>query len=578
MDRPIAVFHGHIRNIMRILQLSCLLWVGVAQAAVPLHGAWREVRDSDTPAVVMSDFYHGQLKAFDPNMLHRFPVDSWVVLDPQPPWVQEERVLTLYPPPLGTVTLYDSHGPVVALTVDDFASDAHGNGRLAFRLTDSIPAATPLLLRFSPSADVASPVGFRLQDWSEYLRQDAHWLVFASACFAVMLSMALMALCFALMLRDVTFAWYAGYILCYALIQGIQTGFAFHPLEWQWLAGGSLLIGPSAMALSVAFASLFVIRFCELQRYAAVLRTPVIALAVGMLLVVLLRCSHVAMLETVGQLLIAPLLTLGAALLLLVAGTAAFRGSRHAWFFLAGWTPLLLLTAMSSAQLSGALAGVDWLSDGGLAVGAFEAIVLSIGLADRALVIRRDRDKVRLLADKDSLTQVLNRRAWHEAALTALGKGKPRSLALLFLDLDHFKMLNDRRGHAAGDQALIAVANALRAELRPADLLGRYGGEEFVALLDGVGELQAMQVATRLCRRVHRLEIPVDEQMMTLSVSIGVALGAHGDMLDPLVEQADQAMYDAKISGRNRARLHVVGRGSAIRARNRVTRTSPVGE
>ena len=67
---------------------------------------------------------------------------------------------------------------------------------------------------------------FKLQPWDEYLQQDAQWLVFASACFAVMLAMVLMALCFAQMLRDVTYAWYAGYVLCYTLIQGIQTGFA----------------------------------------------------------------------------------------------------------------------------------------------------------------------------------------------------------------------------------------------------------------------------------------------------------------------------------------------------------------
>ncbi|MES1153356.1 MAG: GGDEF domain-containing protein, partial [Rhodanobacter sp.] len=110
--------------------------------------------------------------------------------------------------------------------------------------------------------------------------------------------------------------------------------------------------------------------------------------------------------------------------------------------------------------------------------------MLSLGLADRALRLRLDRDVVRGLADYDALTEVLNRRAWGERAGAAMAGDPTRSMALLFLDLDHFKLLNDRQGHNTGDRALVAVARALVAELRPSDLLGRYGGEEFVALLD----------------------------------------------------------------------------------------------
>ena len=110
---------------------------------------------------------------------------------------------------------------------------------------------------------------------------------------------------------------------------------------------------------------------------------------------------------------------------------------------------------------------------------------------------------------------------------------------------------------------------ALRDELRPADLLGRYGGEEFVALLDGAGEEEAMQVATRLCRRVHRLEVPVDNEKLMLTISIGVALRRHNDSIESLVERADKAMYDAKLSGRNHAAL-----SRAPASSTRVTRSA----
>jgi diguanylate cyclase (GGDEF)-like protein len=535
-----------------------LLWLGAAHASFPLNGAWREVRAGDTPQVVIDDYRAGQLKSFDPSMLQRFPhgpSGSWVVIAPQPPWDNNQRVLTIYPAGLGPVTVFNAGSPQT-LALDDFSETLHGDGRIAWELPATQAGSEPILLRFEPTTTISAPVRFELHSLAGYRTLDAQWLVFASACFAVMLAMVLMALCFALMLRDVTYAWYAGYVLCYALIQGIQTGFLFHPLQWQWLAGSAVLGGTAAVALSVAFASLFMMRFCELQKYAPLLRVPIVALAVGMIQLVLMRCSQIDALVEIAQLLLNPLLILGAALLLLAAIAAAVRGSRPAWFFLAGWTPLLLLTAMTSAQVNGALPELAWLNDASLAGGAFEAIVLSLGLADRALTLRHDRDNVRVLADHDALTSVLNRRAWSERAELALANLPARSMAMLFLDLDHFKLLNDRQGHNSGDRALVAVARALAAELRPGDLLGRYGGEEFVALLDGTMPDHAMHVATRLCRRVHRLEIPIDGESLLLSVSIGVAMHRVDDDLESLVERADQAMYRAKLSGRNQVFLH----------------------
>lgn len=540
--------------------LGLLFWLGLgtAQAAMPLNGAWREARAGDTPQIVLDEYRAGLLKSFDPSLLQRFPQGtdgSWVVIAAQPPWDNSARVLTIYPATLGTVTVFGGSQPQT-LALDDFGESTHGHGRLAWQVPEGMAASAPILLKFEPSPTLSAPVRFHLESWGDYARSDARWLVLASACFAVMLAMVLMALSFALMLRDVTYAWYAGYVLCYALIQGIQTGFVFHPLEWQWLSGSALLAGSAAVALSVAFASLFMMRFCELQRYAPLLRVPVTAMAVGMIQLVLMRSSRIPLFVEVAQALLNPLLMIGAVLLLVAAIVAAARGSRQAWFFLAGWTPLLLLTALTSAQVGGALPQLDWLNDASLAGGAFEAVVLSVGLADRALRMRHDRDTVRRLADHDALTNVFNRRAWTERVSALLSGGPPRPLALLFLDLDHFKLLNDRQGHNAGDRALVAVAKALTTELRPADLLGRYGGEEFVALLDGIPAQQAVQVATRLCRRVHRLEIPVSEESLLLTVSIGIAMRHEGDDVESLVDRADQAMYDAKLGGRNRVCLH----------------------
>jgi diguanylate cyclase (GGDEF)-like protein len=527
---------------------------GIAHAAPTLSGNYRDVRPGDEPAKVLAEAWTAPLPAFDPARMQLFPTSgagTWVIVRALPPWTSGERVLSIHNPGAGKVSLYYAPDDKVTTALDDFGPPLHGHGRVVFAIPASIPDSRPLLLKFEPSDQAPGAVTISLDSWSAYLGDDASWLVFATACFAIMLTMALMALCFALILRDMTFGWYAAYLVCYALIQGLKSGFVFHPLELQMLAGLGDSLGTAATALSVSFAALFMLRFCKADDYVPLLRTPVLAFALGMPVIATLQMTGVSILVSTAHLLLQPLLLLGAILLLVAGAVAAARGSRHAWFFLVGWTPLLLLTALCGAQLQGMFAGAPWLPDAAIAMGAFEAIVLSIGLSDRALTIRHDRDKARQLADADPLTGVMNRRAWTDAALATLEEGMGRPVALLFLDLDHFKSLNDRHGHAAGDRALVAMAGALRHELRPSDLLGRYGGEEFVALLRGAEREHAVQIATRLCRRVSRLDVHVGGNEM-LTVSIGIAMRTPADTVQSLIERADQAMYAAKLGGRNR--------------------------
>ncbi|NID15443.1 GGDEF domain-containing protein [Luteibacter yeojuensis] len=541
---------------LRLLQatLVCGLWFAGAAGASALLTNMREVRPGEQPADVLAQAAQRPFPSFDPTRLQILPNSpggSWVVVRTPPPWTPGERVLSVRHPGMGAVSLYDGNTLIATTSLEDFGPPLHGHGRLIFNVPASIPASRPLLLKFEGTSAPPGAVTISMDSWPDYLREDGSWMVFAAGSFAVMMTMALMALCFALILRDMTFGWYAAYLVCYALIQGLRSGFVFHPLEIQSLAGMADNLGAAATALSVSFAALFMLRFARVDEYVPLLRTPVLSFAVVMPLLVILRATGIGLFVGMAQLLLQPLVLLGA-LLLLAAGTlAAARGSRHAWFFLVGWTPLLILTALCGAQQQGMLAGAPWLPDAAIAMGAFEAIVLSIGLSDRALTIRHDRDRARELADSDPLTGLLNRRAWTEAAIEVLEQGLARPVAMLFFDLDHFKALNDRHGHAAGDKALVAVAAALRQELRPSDLLGRYGGEEFVALLQGVDRENATLIASRLCRRVHRLDVHVSTSDM-LTVSIGVAMRTPADSVQSLIERADAAMYQAKLAGRNR--------------------------
>ena len=121
------------------------------------------------------------------------------------------------------------------------------------------------------------------------------------------------------------------------------------------------------------------------------------------------------------------------------------------------------------------------------------------------------------------------------------------------IDLDHFKRLNDTHGHQAGDRALKAVADCLTETLRGYDAVGRYGGEEFAALLVDADELTGEAVAERVCARIRELHIPGGVDRIAVSASIGIATGPAADSgLDDLVARADAALYVAKRGGRDR--------------------------
>jgi diguanylate cyclase (GGDEF)-like protein len=154
----------------------------------------------------------------------------------------------------------------------------------------------------------------------------------------------------------------------------------------------------------------------------------------------------------------------------------------------------------------------------------------------------------------DAKTGLLNFTAWREVAHRALlraGRTK-QPVAVLLIDLDHFKRVNDTYGHLVGDQVLSAVAYCVKNDLREYDMVGRFGGEEFVLLLDNADLYAAVAAATRLRESISELVIGED---IHVTASIGVAHSAHANAtLDALLERADVALYEAKSAGRNTVR------------------------
>ncbi|MBP2369221.1 GGDEF domain-containing protein [Pseudonocardia parietis] len=182
----------------------------------------------------------------------------------------------------------------------------------------------------------------------------------------------------------------------------------------------------------------------------------------------------------------------------------------------------------------------------------------------RAVLIRQLEER----ANTDAKTGLLTAAAWRGRAHRALARTRRQqgAVAVLILDLDHFKSVNDGYGHLAGDEVLAAVAGALSAQVRDVDPVGRFGGEEFVVLLAELpggppGRELAHAAAERIRSTVRGLAVHIDAPggpltITDLSVSVGVAVsGPDGDSLDELMQVADYALYAAKRAGRNRVRL-----------------------
>ncbi len=168
------------------------------------------------------------------------------------------------------------------------------------------------------------------------------------------------------------------------------------------------------------------------------------------------------------------------------------------------------------------------------------------------------------VARTDSKTGLLTAGFWREAADRELERARrlAEPLGVLMLDLDHFKSFNDRMGHLVGDQVLRAVADELRSQTRPYDLVGRFGGEEFVILLPGVGTAQVEHIADRIRERISQLRVlaegPHGRPVMVdgISVSIGAAVSPDdGAEVDRLLQASDGALLAAKAAGRDRVCL-----------------------
>jgi two-component system cell cycle response regulator len=223
---------------------------------------------------------------------------------------------------------------------------------------------------------------------------------------------------------------------------------------------------------------------------------------------------------------------------------------------------LLLLTAQHREQdlVAGMEAGAD-----DYIVKPFKQNELKVRLrAGRRIIelqseLLRAREFLRMKASHDSLTGLWN----HEEILGILHQELARAeregheVSAIMADLDHFKKVNDTYGHLAGDVVLMTTAGRMHSHMRPYDAIGRYGGEEFLVILPDCGRECAFALAERLRRNIGGIKVDTPEGIVSVTVSLGVAVAGKDRKLDALslVQAADKALYAAKEKGRNRVEI-----------------------
>ncbi len=186
-------------------------------------------------------------------------------------------------------------------------------------------------------------------------------------------------------------------------------------------------------------------------------------------------------------------------------------------------------------------------------------IVLLLAMTGFAVIVSHRIQVPHVLSANDSLTGVLNRRAFNERWDSELSRarryGRPISVAVL--DIDYFKQFNDHHGHAAGDIALKTVAKALRGRIRSTDFVGRLGGEEFAVALPETSTKDAKVLAEALRKIVGEIPMNIPGSRVPANVTISVGIASwpdHGEEITRLLDRADDRMYEAKLAGRNRVK------------------------
>lgn len=435
-----------------------------------------------------------------------------------------------------------------------------GMHQVVFALPDRLTTGEVLYVRVDPRGEGWEGLQFSASTLAQTLATGAEHARMIALAFGALMAMAFSSLLIWLVLSDRLLLLYATLFSLQALYVAYLSGQGF---EWPLLSYGLPVMSYTwnvTAALSGAAACLFVREIAELRLY-----SPRVYAMFGWMAAtfVVLAFANLAQHIGLGGVVaaIGNLVFVGSAIFTLVVAFLAWqRDNRAAGWFLIAWGLLEGFTIATAIRLLLTdPEGAEGLLYYGLPLSMVAAAVLiALGVADRLRDQRIALSDAERRAQTDPLTGVLNRRSLVERLEAACFRARARGLpiALLFIDLDHFKEINDSYGHQAGDACLRAIIDPIHAELRQSDVIGRYGGEEFVVILSSADISAAEPIAERIRNRVADVRVEGYGKPIRLTCSIGVAtsdtLGVWGEHL---IARADAAVYDAKRSGRNRVQI-----------------------
>ena len=449
------------------------------------------------------------------------------------------------------------HGQPVALRLATHVPGFVGAQDAIYILPAGLQAGQPVYVHATANSPGPTGMRFSTSTLPQTLTLAQEHARMIALSFGALIAMSLAALLIWFVLSDRLLLLYATLFALQALYVAYLSGQGF---EWPVLSLALPAIGYTwnvAAAFSGAVACLFVREIAELQRF-----SPRVYALFGWFAItfVVLAFANFADVVGLGEIVVALgniVFVVSAVTTLVVAFLAWRRNNRAAGWFLVAWGLLEALTIATALNLlfsrdEGESATLLYYGLPASMVAA--AVLIALGVADRLRDQRLALTDAERRAQSDALTGVLNRRSLLErldsACLRARARGLP--IALLFIDLDHFKQINDTYGHPAGDACLKAIIGPIQAELRQSDVIGRYGGEEFVVILSSADAAAAQPIAERIRQRVADISVPGFGAPIRLTCSIGIAtsdmLGVWGEHL---IARADEAVYAAKRCGRN---------------------------
>ena len=486
------------------------------------------------------------------------PADAQRVVIEAPPegWPRwGQSVLVLDAPP-GLVTFRRGDEARCGLSFDARSTDARLRSGPGAQFRPAPGSREPIIVTAPSNRWLGWAMTLRYGDPAAVQREDTLRFAIRVGGFGILAAMLLSSLLLFANVRDRASLVFAATIAAYTLWIGLRTGLAAWPRPWIESPAAVQFAILTLLPIALAGAWSMALTHSKVDRVfpkLAVTHRLAGALAVAAIVAWFVWPA--------GRELVYPALRGIAAAMLLVLlpllMIALHRGSRSALAVLIAMLPPLVVVGQFYDGLLR-----PWRGEALLLSGAWFAITMTVAMSQRIGALRQQRDRMQALAERDVLTGLPNRRALAEVLprLIDEARAQSRSLSVVFVDLDHFKAINDRHGHAVGDEVLVEAARRLADRLRGGEMAARHGGEEFVLLLPGADGARATAAAERL--RADLADEPFGTAVGPLSVSasFGVASlepGTARRVSGPaeLLARADAAMYRAKQGGRNRVEL-----------------------